>query len=101
MLDVVEQNWMTRLTKKLALKITPRYNYVLRLLFDDMSVPPLEEVLATYRPMTGDRWSAILNPFRNDRWSSMLSSDLIKCNVLDVDYMKAVYREKYYRPMGK
>jgi hypothetical protein len=95
MLDVVDDNWMSKLVKRLCLKITPEYNYVLRLLFDDMTVPPMEEVLTTYKPMTGDRWSTILNPFRNDRWSSILPAHLTQCNVLDVDYMTAVYQERH------
>jgi hypothetical protein len=94
MLD--DGKWKSKIQKKL-LKITPTYNYVIRLLLGDDTVT--EKEVMSYKPMTSSRWTGNLNKWWDDRGTKKYKKNdpLIEYNVLDVDYLKALWeltREK-------
>jgi hypothetical protein len=84
----------------LLLKITPRHNYLMRLLLNDKNVPTKEQVYG-FKPMMGGRWSGILNPYINDRDMHIMTKEnypkldtLLRANNLDVDLVRVVYENK-------
>ena len=87
-------NWFMKKIRKIGLKMTPTYNYVIKLLFrGHLTTEELVDIQNCI-PMYADRWSAILNPWINDRpsyrileyeyfkpWEGMFDE-----NFLDKDY---------------
>lgn len=84
----------------LLLKITPKHNYVVRMLLNDKNMPSREDVYG-FKAMMGGRWSAILNPFINDRDLHIMTKEnypkldtLLKANNLEVDLVRVIYENK-------
>lgn len=73
--------------------ITPRYNYVIKLLIGYREGITEEDILS-YESMKGGRWDGIMNVWWNDR-SLEINKDLdsIQYNVLDVDIIKKLWEE--------
>jgi hypothetical protein len=84
----------------LLLQITPKHNYVMRLLLNDKNVPTKEQVYG-FKPMMGGRWTGILNPYINDRDLHIMTKEqypnldtLTRANNLEVDIVRVVYENK-------
>ena len=87
-LYVMPDSWIKRLAQKIGLNGTPRYNYVLKLLFGGSVT---EQEVLNYKPMKSGRWSGILNKI-NDRDLRLLNDpEHLEANLLDVDYLKALF----------
>jgi hypothetical protein len=90
-IKMLPDSWYKRSLQKIALKICPTHNYVIQLLLD-APVKPQPEDIKGYQPMTDSRWTGILNTWINDRDLCILTDPrMIRCNVLDVDYLKRLY----------
>jgi len=77
--------------QKICLKMTPRYNYVIKMLLGDNESFTKEDVW-NYKAMTGDRWTGILNPWINDRDMDIITDEsLIQDNNIEVDYVRNLY----------
>ena len=81
-----------KILKKIGLWGTPNENILMKLLFGGKVT---KEEVYSYKPMTGDRWSTVLNEI-NDRDVHIINNpELIKENVIDVDIIKKLYNKKY------
>lgn len=84
----------------LLLKMANKHNYIVRMLLGD-KVRPTAEQIFFYKTMMGGRWDGILNPEINDRDLHIITKsrypkdydDMVKCNLLDVDLLRAVYKK--------
>jgi hypothetical protein len=91
MTSVLPNNWFIRQVRKIVLKMTPNYNYVIRMLFKGEILEDEIEDINNYNPLYHERWSAMLNRKTNNRqsyriiekqnWEGILSE-----NVLEKDY---------------
>lgn len=88
---VVPKNNLIKLTNKLLLKITPKENFLLKVMFGEEVT---EEQVSGYKPMYGSRWSDELVPERTR--SSVLeiitNPKHIEANTLDKDLLMEMYR---------
>jgi len=90
-IKLLPNKWWKKALQKPLWKITPRYNYVIKILLDHPDRPTKEQV-EEYKSMTGGRWSGILNPWMNDRDIRIIEDQkLLEFNVLDEDYLKKLY----------
>lgn len=93
-LDVLPENKWTSRLKKICLSMVQKHNYLLQLMLDDPN-GPTKEVVENYKPMTGDRWSDILNSWKSDRYLRLITEpEWMECNILDVDLLKSVFERK-------
>jgi len=84
--------------QSILLDITPKHNYVIKMLLGDKTSFTEKDVM-DYQPMTGGRWTNILVPLLCNRWTELIGvpgvvmsdPNLIKANVLDVDYLRQIY----------
>ena len=88
-----DSKWLRKL-KSLVHPMVPKYNYALKLLLGHPDGVTQAEIDA-YQPMTGDRWSDVLNPWLNyGRDIHIIKGDeLLAYNLLDKDYLQALYDE--------
>lgn len=94
MTNVCDDNWFIRKIRKIGLKMTPTYNYVLKQLFKAELTDVEKDDLQNFIPINHDRWSVILNPLINDRPSYRILDyksfkpwkGLFDENYLDKDY---------------
>lgn len=92
-LFVMKKNPMKRLLQYMSYLLIPRYNYVLKLLFDVGKVTK-EDVLE-YKPMKGGRWTTPLNEL-NDRDVGIIDNeDYLKANTLDKDLLIALWNHMH------
>jgi len=92
--DVLPNNRYTKKLKSILLKMVQKHNYLLQLMLDDPN-GPTQEIVDNYKPMTGDRWSDILNSWKSDRYLRLINEpEWMKCNVLDVDLLKTTFNDK-------
>ena len=77
--------------QKICLSISPRHNYVIKMLLGDKESFTKDNVW-NYKAMTGDRWSGILNPWINNRDMDIITDEkLIEFNNIEVDYVRKLY----------
>lgn len=91
MTSILPDNWFIKMTRKIGLKMTPTYNYVIRLLFKGQLNENEIIDLKNYEPIYHERWSAILNNKINDRLSYKIVehqcwNGMFDYNNLDKDY---------------
>ena len=88
---LLPNSWMKRLSQRIMLLMTPRYNYVIKMLLGDKKSFTKDDVYA-YKSMTSNRWSGILQPYVNDR-DLEINTNLyeLRYNVLDVDMVRKMY----------
>ncbi len=80
-----------RKLQKICLDITPKHNYVIKMLLGDKKTFTRDDVW-NYKAMKRFRWTTILNPWINDRDLRMIEDEeLIKSNNLEVDYVRKLY----------
>lgn len=83
--------WRERIQKQMR-KIIPKYNYAIKLLYNDKSVT--KEDVYGYESMKGSRWTGNLNKWWNDReLVKIKDSKLLEYNVLDVDYIRKLWED--------
>ena len=86
-------NWWTRKIKKLIIEMAPKYNYVIKLLSDDKTIT--EQEVMSYKSMTGDRWSDMLNKWISNRYLTIITDqNVLRSNQLDRDYLIKLYQNK-------
>lgn len=91
MTSVLPNNWFIRQVRKIGLKMTPTYNYVIRILFKGSVTEEEVKDIENYNPLFAERWSAMLNRKTNDRTSYRIIElqnweGIFDENVLDRDY---------------
>lgn len=91
MLNVIPENWFVKQARKLALKMVPRYNYVLKMLLKQRLTVCETMDLKNYKSMTGDRWSDQLNRIWSHRPLYIIENkfpdkNYTIANALDKDY---------------
>lgn len=94
-LYVLKRNIFVRGLQWLCLKITPRYNFVVRLLLGDNSVKELD--VDSYKIMTGDRWGVALNETCDRHVKVIKDEKLREANRLDEDLLKKLWQNKFDR----
>jgi len=92
-LSILKNDIFNKFLKKFTLKLVSKYNFLQRLLLDDTE-NITEENINSYIPMSGDRWSGILDPWVNDRQLFFIHDKYLRANVLDKDYLIKVYQNK-------
>lgn len=92
-LNQTPNNKWNNFLKRITLKIVPKHNYLLKLLLDDPKGPTYD-IVNSYKPMSGDRWSDILDPWMSDRWLTIVEDKYLHANTLDRDYLLKVYENK-------
>jgi hypothetical protein len=55
MLSVVDDNWFTRMSKRMLLRITPNRNYLIKALLGDVLKSYTMADVLNYKPMTCSR----------------------------------------------
>jgi hypothetical protein len=94
MTNYCDDNWFTRRIRRIGLKMTPTYNYVIKSLFKGKLTNEEKDYAKKCIPIYWDRWSAILIPMVNDRPSyrileykhSNATEEMFEENFLDKDY---------------
>jgi len=87
--------------QKMCLNITPRHNYVIKMILGSKENISKNKV-DNYKPMTSYRWHTILNPWITDHDLSIITDEkLLQANVLDVDYVKTLYNTIWCPPIDK
>jgi len=87
--------------QKICLKITPRHNYVIKMILGSKEKISKNKV-NNYKPMTSYRWHGILNPWINEKDLDIITDEnLLKANVLDVDYVRTLYNTIWCPPIDK
>lgn len=80
-----------KLTQRICLGMTPKYNYVIKMLLGFKDKVNKEDI-DKYKSMMGGRWTTTLNPQINNRYLILISDPkLIESNTLDIDYVKKLY----------
>jgi len=89
---LLPDSWAKKLLQKMALEITPKHNYVIRML---LGAKVSKQNVMRYQPMFGDRWTGILNPWINDRDLHIVVTDceLVRANCIDVDYVQRLFNK--------
>jgi len=91
-LFVMKKSPMKRLLQYMSYLLIPRYNYMLRLLFNVGKVT--KEQVLNYKPMKSGRWTTPLNEL-NDRGVSIITDEvLLKANTLDKDLLIALWNHR-------
>ena len=85
-----EDKWK-RKCQDVIYSITPKYNYAIKLLCEHPEGITKEDIM-NYKPMTGTRWSGIMNIWWNDRPLEIIKKPG-EYNVLDVDYLRKLWEE--------
>lgn len=90
-IKLLKNKWWKKALRKSLWKITPRHNYVIKLLLGHPDRPTKEQV-DKYKSMTGGRWTGILNPWMNDRDMKIIKDPKrLEFNVQDVEYLRKLY----------
>ena len=94
-LNILPESKWKRLIKKLSWDLIPKYNYAIKILMDHPD-GVTEDEISNYKPMTGDRWSDILNKWMNYGRDIKIIEDrnLLIFNALDRDYLISIYENK-------
>lgn len=88
-IKVLPNSWGKKLLQKICLKITPKHNYVIKMLLGDYKSFTSGDI-DSYQPMRGARWTTILTPEINDRDVEIIKNPS-SYNNLDVDYLRKLY----------
>jgi len=91
-LYVLKPNVFVRGLQKISLKMTSRYNYLVRLLLGDNSVRDID--VLRYRQMTSWRWGVILNETCDRHVEIIKHKDMVAANRLEEDLLKKIYYER-------
>jgi len=93
--------WAKRKLQSICLKLTPRYNYAIKLLLGSTKGISRGKVFK-YRAMYSNRWHNVLNPWINNRDADIINDDsLLTHNVLDVDYVRTLFNKMTAKTVNK
>jgi hypothetical protein len=85
-----------RILQSLMFSITPKHNYVIKLLLG-RSKHVTQEQVDSYKLMSTFRWSGVLHPWINDRDMRIKEDNLSKHNAIDVDYLKKLFNDRAFQ----
>jgi len=90
-LSVLPDNFGNRIMKRITLWGTPKHNYAMKLMLDgDVT----EEQVLGYKPMTGGRWSTVLNEVNDRDVRFVTKPEHLEANVMDVDFLIALWEKR-------
>jgi len=92
----IKNNKWRKKIQNLLYKITPTYNYVIKLLIDHTEDITFDDVY-NYKSMKGGRWDGVMNIWWNDRTLEINTDTSYsnEYNVMDVDYVRYLWNEKF------